>query len=180
MDVTEMHERAQRAFSEVLLHVSNDDLSKKTPCNEWSVTDLIDHVVQGNQTTAARFGVAECAIIDGDRNAIHAAVAEQANAALREPNWREQLIELPFATVPAPVFVSIRSGDVYTHAWDLARAIGGDSDLDRELGEAIFAATAPVLTPALRGEGRPFAQQQPCDPTRPVADRLAAFLGRQV
>lgn len=107
------------------------------------------------------------------------AVAEQANAALRAPHWRDQVVELPFGTVPAPVFVSIRCGDIYTRAWDLARAIEGDTDLDRELGEAIFAATAPVLTPELRGEGRPFGHEQPCDPTRPVADRLAAFLGRQ-
>lgn len=180
MDVTEMHERAQTVFADVLRQVSDADLSKTTPCNEWTVADLIGHVVQGNQTTAARIGTKAPTLPSGDRNVVHGSIAEQANAALREPNWRTKMVELPFGSVPAPVFVSIRSGDVYTHAWDLAKAIDGDSDLDRELGEAIFAATAPVLTPELRGEGRPFGHEQPCDPTRPVADRLAAFLGRQV
>ena len=180
MDVVEMHERAQAVFTDVLRGVADDDLVAPTPCREWTVSDLLKHVVEGNQHTADRVGTGALDLPEGDRTAVHEAVANQVSAALHEPGWQERIVELPFGMVPAPVFITIRSGDLYAHAWDLATAIKTDTDLDRELGEAIFAATAPVLSPDLRGEGRPFGPEQPCEPTRPVADRLAAFLGREV
>ncbi len=91
-----------------------------------------------------------------------------------------RLFELPFGTLPGAVFAVIRAGDVYTHAWDLATAIGSDTNLDRDVGEAVYAGTAPFLSPALRGEGKPFGQEQPCPDDRPIADRCAAFAGRRL
>jgi hypothetical protein len=32
----------------------------------------------------------------------------------------------------------------------------------------------------LRGDGRPFGEEQPCGEERPTADRVAAFLGRKL
>jgi hypothetical protein len=32
--------------------------------------------------------------------------------------------------------------------------------------------------PGLRGVGGPYGEEQPCGDDRPVADRVAAFLGR--
>jgi len=180
MDPSEMHERSQAVFGEVLSAVTESDLGRSTPCADWTVANLIDHVVNGNVSSAEMMGRAPTELPDGDRDVVHRASAEQANEAFSEPGWHERFVELPFGSVPAPVFASIRSGDLYAHAWDLAVAIGADSDLDRELGEAIFAATAPVLSPSLRGDGRPFGDEQFCAPDRPVADRLAGFLGRKV
>jgi len=34
--------------------------------------------------------------------------------------------------------------------------------------------------PGLRGDGRPYGEEQLCGDERPVADRLAAFLGREL
>jgi uncharacterized protein (TIGR03086 family) len=180
MDAAHMHERAQTVFAEVLERVDDGDLEAPTPCTDWTVGDLIQHVIDGNRTTVERMGRTPTELPVGGRVAVHRAAAEQANAVFRDPGWRERAVELPFGTLPAPVFAGIRSGDLYAHAWDLATAIGANRDLDPELGDAIFAVTAPVLGPALRGAGRPFADEQPCAADRPIADRLAAFLGRRV
>ena len=175
-----MHDRAQSVFGSVLAHVSDDDLDAPTPCIGWTVADLVAHVVVGNEWAAERMGGALIDLPDGDRVARHRAAAVQAVAAFSAPGWQQRTVELPFGELPAPVYAAIRAGDVYVHAWDLATAIGADTDLDPDLGEAIHAATAPALSPELRGDGRPFGPEQPCPPDRTTADRLAAFMGRPV
>lgn len=179
MDPLEMHQRAQAAFDRVH-QVTDDDLDSATPCDEWNVADLVDHAVEGNHWAAERLGTSPEPIPDGTRSERYRAAADQAQAAFASEGALGRTVELPFGEIPAGVFIAIRSGDLYAHAWDLATAIGADTDLDPELGEAVQAATAPVLSPALRGEGRPFGQDQPCAPDRPIADRFAALLGRSV
>lgn len=175
-----MHQRAQLVFAQVMAEVHDDDLATATPCSDWTVADLLDHVLDGDRTAVQRMGAVPSPAKDADRMAVHRTAADDANAVVSTPGWQQRFVELPFGSVPAPVFASIRSGDLYVHAWDLATALGADVDLDHDLGEAIFAATAPVLSPDLRGPGRPFGAERLCDPDRPIADRMAAFLGREV
>ena len=175
-----MHKRALAVFADVLTVVGDDDLDRPTPCSDWTVADLLHHVVEANQSSVTNMGEVPVDVSDRDRVAAHAAVSAQSREVFSASGWSDKMVELPFATLPATVFAAIRSGDCYIHAWDLATAIGADNDLDRELGEEIMAVTAPLVPPDLRGPGRPFAAQQPCSPDRPIADRLAAFFGRQV
>lgn len=180
MEASEMHRRAQQVFTEVLAQVRDSDLSEPTPCAEWTVDDLIAHVIDGNRHVAEMLGDADPTPVEGGLLATHVAASSAASTAFDDPALGTRTVELPFGEIPAVVFAHIRAGDLYVHAWDLAVAIGADNDLDRELGDAIYAATAPVLTPELRGEGRPFGAEEPCAGDRPIADRMAAFLGRQV
>jgi uncharacterized protein (TIGR03086 family) len=75
----------------------------------------------------------------------------------------------------------LRTSDLLTHAWDLAIATGRPTDLDPELAEYVLAFSKQMMSrPGLRGVGRPFGDEQPCDDERPATDRLAAFLGREL
>jgi uncharacterized protein (TIGR03086 family) len=179
MDANELHARAQQVYAAVLAHVTDDDLGKPTPCTEWDVASLIDHINAGNARVVAAGG-GEPPELPGDRITAHATSWAGAQAVFDAPDGLTQPFQLPFGEVPGSVFATIRAGDLYSHAWDLATAIGADTDLDHEVGEAVLARTAPFLSPALRGEGRPFGTEQPCAADRPVADRVAAFVGRQV
>jgi uncharacterized protein (TIGR03086 family) len=185
MDPIEMHRRAQAEFARVLGLVTDDDLDAPTPCAAWSVHDLIDHVIVGNRAVADRMGgdstddstadAADADLVGGFR-----ASSDLANGAFAAPGALDGTVELPFGEVPSSVWAAIRSGDLYAHAWDLAVAIGADRDLDPALGEAISAVTAPMLPPGFRGDDGPFGPERACPPNSSVADRYAAFLGREV
>ena len=179
MTPSELHDRAQQVFAGVLAQVGDDDLPKPTPCPDWDVAALIRHIDDGNRWVIA-LGGGEPIDLPDARPAAHAATASGAQAVFDAPDGMTRMFDLPFGTLPGAVFATIRSGDVYTHAWDLATAIGVGTDLDREVGEAVYAGTAPFLSPALRGEGKPFGEQQPCREDRPIADRVAALVGRRV
>src|SRR5437868_5369319 len=45
----ERHRRAQHAFAGVLANVKSDQLDDPTPCPDWTVRDLLGHVIGGNQ-----------------------------------------------------------------------------------------------------------------------------------
>jgi uncharacterized protein (TIGR03086 family) len=88
---------------------------------------------------------------------------------------------LPIGELPGTAFIQLRTSDLLVHAWDLAVATGQPTDLDSELAEYVFAFSEQMMNrPGLRGAGRPFSEERPCGDERPAADRVAAFLGRQL
>jgi uncharacterized protein (TIGR03086 family) len=174
------HRKAQEIFQDVLAEVGEAQMGLPTPCPGWTVADLVDHVIGGNgwvQSLAGRQPAPAPADNKRVATVLSAAGAQDVFAA---EDGLTRMFELPFGTMPGAAFIGLRTSDVYMHAWDLAKATGQSTDLDPELGAETLTATQMRITDAFRGEGRPFGAQQPCPEGRPVADQLAAFLGRCV
>lgn len=179
MEPVEAHRRAQAAFARVLAHVKPDQYDDPSPCTQWSIRALIDHVIAGNQLVVQRAG-GEPATLPDDRVTAHRRSADAAQAVFAAPDGLTRMFELAIGTLPGSAFVAIRTGDALTHAWDLARATGQPTDLDPELAEQTLQFSRGLIGSSLRGPDRFFGEEQPCDEDRPAADRLAAFLGRVV
>jgi uncharacterized protein (TIGR03086 family) len=179
VDPQTAHQRAQDSFSSVLANVTPDRFGEPTPCTEWTIRDLIMHVVGGNNRIARRAaGSGESSSESADLVEAYRTSATGAVAGFARPDAMTAIYDLPFGQVPGSVLIGMRTTDVLTHAWDLAAATGQSTDLDPELATEMLAVARERVQPAFRGPGRPFAEEQPCSPDRPPADRLAAFLGR--
>jgi uncharacterized protein (TIGR03086 family) len=179
MDQLAAHQRAQDVFAGVLARVTPAQLGAPSPCTEWDAKAVIDHVIGGNQWVESLTGRQPPALPD-DLAAAHAASAATAQAVFAAPDGLRRTFELPFATLPGAAFIGLRTSDVFTHAWDLAQATGQSTNLDPELAAEALEAAQARISPAFRGPGRPFGEQQPCPEGRSKADELAAFLGRVV
>ncbi len=182
MDPLIAHQRAQDVFSGVLAVVTPQQMGAPTPCAEWTVGELIEHVIGGNEKVVLRAGLRSepdgswpADLIEAHRRG--AAAAQQVFAA---PDGMTIMFELPIGPVPGSWFLWMRTTDALVHAWDLARATGHSTDLDPELASHLLAGSRRLATGALRGPGKVFGDSQPCDQARPPADQLAAFLGRPV
>ncbi len=162
-------------------HVRADQLGGPTPCSEWTINDLIEHVVGGNEQVGrwAASPIEPPARPDG-LVAAHQAAAAVAHEIFAAPGGMSATFKLPLGEVPGQVFIGLRTTDVLTHAWDLAAATGQSTDLDPELAVERLAAARALVGPQFRGPGKPFADEKPCPRERPPADQLAAFLGRTV
>jgi uncharacterized protein (TIGR03086 family) len=180
MDQLAAHARAQAVFQEVLANVTPDQWEGATPCSEWTVAALVDHIVGGNTWVQGLAGRQPVAVPDDDRVAAVAASAEGAQAVFAADDGLTRMFELPFGTMPGAAFIGMRTSDAFVHAWDLAQATGQSTHLDDELAAEALAAARMRIQPQMRGEGRPFRAEQPCPEDRPIADQLAAFLGRNV
>lgn len=179
MDQVVGHQRAQDVFAKVLANVQPDQLGAPSPCADWDAKAVIDHVVGGNQWVQQLTGKEPDALPD-DLVAAHAASAKGAQEIFAAPDGLTRMFELPFGVFPGAGFIGLRTSDVFTHAWDLAKATGQSTDLDPELAAVSLDAAKQRISPAFRGEGRPFGEEQPCPDGRCAADQLAAFLGRAV
>ena len=180
MDPLVAHQRAQDTFANVLGNVTSDQLSSPTPCTEWDVKALIDHVVGGNQRVVERAG-GQAVPLPEDLGAAHRASAKAAQETFGEPHALSRTYQLPIGEIPGTAFIELRTSDLLVHAWDLAIATGQPTDLDPELAEYVLAFSKGMMSRAgLRGQGRPFGEEQPCGDEQSAVDRAAAFLGRQL
>jgi uncharacterized protein (TIGR03086 family) len=174
------HQRAQDIFGHVFVNVRSEQLSLPTPCSEWDVKALTGHVIAGNQRVVERAG-GQAAPLPEDLAAAHRASAKAAQETFTAPNALTRTYQLPIGELPGTAFIELRISDLLVHAWDLAVATGQPTDLDPELAEYVFVFSKQMMSrPGLRGDGRPYGEEHPCGDERPAADRVAAFLGRQV
>jgi uncharacterized protein (TIGR03086 family) len=155
MDKFEYLDRAGAEFRARLDRVRADQWSLPTPCAEWDVRALVNHVVTANLTgerllhgasredTVALIGTD--LVGDDPPAAFERSVAAQA-AAFREPGALDQIVHHPAFDMPATQLLEFRIGDLLIHAWDLARAIGADETLDPEVVDAVWESLAPLAS----------------------------------
>jgi uncharacterized protein (TIGR03086 family) len=169
--------------------VEPSQLDNATLCTEWTVRDVINHVVGG----ATMF--AECVeqgsvpddrlgqLMGGDnlgddyKGAYHAA-SDRARAAFSGEGALEKMVKLPFGEMPAGVALNIAVMDVMTHALDVAKATGQTVD-DDELLVTALTIGRQLITDDFRQPGV-FDAEQPAPPNASAADQLLAFAGRRV
>ncbi|HWW54583.1 MAG TPA: TIGR03086 family metal-binding protein [Acidimicrobiales bacterium] len=189
MDTINVMKRVIGQTQTIVDRVSPDELAKPTPCAEWTVRDVINHITGG----ATMF--AEC-ISDGsiadermaklfggdnlgdDYKGAFKQATDKVIATFAEPGMMDKMVRLPFGEMPAGIALNIAVFDVTTHAADLAWATGQAID-DTDLLETALAVGREIIGPDMRKPGM-FDPEQEVDASAGVADRLLAFAGRTV
>jgi uncharacterized protein (TIGR03086 family) len=158
----------------LLDEVTEADLTTATPCENWTVADLVDHLV----ASPARFAqMVRGEQVDWSTPTPHAGdergAAFRANAdALREA-WRAR------DEADAPMGPDWQSAEIAVHTWDLAAALGRPiGPLDQEVAERGLAFMQANLKPEIRGPA--FGPEQPAPQGADAYQQIAAFAGRSV
>ncbi|MBP2337097.1 uncharacterized protein (TIGR03086 family) [Saccharothrix coeruleofusca] len=185
MDLIEAHGRAMNEFDTRVRQVRADQWELATPCKEWSVRDLVNHLVQ-EQLWAPEL-LAGCTVeqvgdrFEGDQlgeDPLHAWVL--AAAAAREawiaPKALQRQVHLSSGRTAAPEYGWQMTLDLAVHAWDLAKAIGVGTGVDPDLAEELLERMGPEVQ-RWQGSGLfepPVPVPADADPTA----KLVALLGR--
>lgn len=184
VDVREFHRRAAEAFATRVRAIRDGQWQLPTPCTEWDVRDLVQHLVYENRWTPPLMGGATLDEVgdrfEGDllgrdpKNAWEQSMVEAVNAVRDVPLNRT--VHLSYGDVPARHYAFELGTDHLIHAWDLARAIGADETLGDDLAGTLLG----VVEPAIDG-WQNLGIVAPPVPVAPDADpqtRLIALLGR--
>lgn len=169
--------------------VRPEQWSLPTPCSAWSVRQLVDHLVLGQQLFARvlagePFEEAFPAVRDvPDRlgpepAAAYDASAGELRAAFAAPGVLERTVRVPFGTVPGTVALHLRLTESLVHGWDLATAIGVPFDPPAALVEPELAFSTPLLS-QVPPERQVFAPPLPAPDDAAPIERLVALLGRE-
>ena len=189
-DIRDLDARAVRASADVVDGIKPVDLSRPTPCSEWTLGALLAHMtVQHQGFAAASAGrgadpeVWRVGAPSPDPVADYVMAAELVIAAFAEPGVMDRGFAIPEIMpgmeFPAPQAISFHFIDYVVHGWDVARALGQACELDADLVQA----AVPVAEAVPEGERRqrPGAAFRPGlaapDGASPM-DRILAMLGR--
>jgi uncharacterized protein (TIGR03086 family) len=178
--------RANASTEKVLANASRDQLGLTSPCASWRVRDVVNHLVGNNFwfEAIARDGVAPDRPnnaapdeTEGDYVARYRVGSARAVAAFESA--MDKTLNLPWAQMPASVFIVMASADQFVHGWDLARATGQAADLDPGLASQFLGFYREAIADEFRGPdpAAPFGPLVTTASADPVA-QLAAITGR--
>jgi len=140
------HAKAASSITDIVGRIEPDQWQLPTPCTDWTVRDLVAHIVSEARWTPlllAGLTIDEVGdTLDGDLLGDDpisscAAAMEAALESARGPAIGERCVNLSFGVTPAQEYLRQLTADYLVHGWDLATALGIDHQLDPELVSAI-------------------------------------------
>lgn len=178
-DPVVLFERATTHAANVMSGVSLSQLEGRTPCTDWNVQQLIDHMAVGTDYLLAALGGEPPAEHSGRTVGDYSHGLMQLRDGLRVPGGLERMcmsplgFEWPVAHAVAGTFM-----DALIHTWDLATATGQDATLDPELVDRCIAMFLPDMPERGRASGL-VGPAVDVSEDASAQDRLLAAMGRR-
>ncbi len=184
-DVPDLYRRATETFGTYVHAVPDDRWSAPTPCSEWDVRTLVNHLVGENRWAPPLLAgktIAEVGdrfdgdLLGDDPKAAWDDSAGEAVAAVQGDGAMERTVHLSFGDFPGREYTLQLFADTLIHGWDLARAIGVDERLDPDLVDACAAWFGGVEDTYRAGGAIAPRPEMPADADPQT--RLLAMFGR--
>ena len=185
VNIADVHAQALDATGRIVAAVPAGSWHADTPCKQWDVRGLVNHLVSGNYWAAelaAGKTIGEVGErLDGDLlgqepAAAYGASARAAAEVFRRPGALGAPCAVSYGPVPGSVYAGHRFIDVVIHGWDLAVA----TDQDPTIDPGLVAACQEVLQPqaALFRAAGAFGDEVPVPAGASAQTRLLALAGR--
>lgn len=189
LDIVELDRRAVQASLAVVRQAGPDDLTRPTPCSEWSLRELLEHM------TAQHHGFAAASRGQGadpgswaqpahdDPVAAYEAGCAAALAAFAEPGAVSAPFTIPEISpdiqFPGAQAISFHLVDYVVHGWDVARSLGAEFVVDDEVAGAALAVARRVPDgPSRLALGAQFRPRIEVPAGTGILDQALAALGR--
>jgi uncharacterized protein (TIGR03086 family) len=126
--------------------VSESVLNNGTPCSEWDVRALLEHMIEelhwvppilsGKRLEGAGRDIPNKLLLPDIQTAWERA-ADTAIQAVVDTDLNNE-VELSSGLTKARHFLEEITTDITIHSWDLAQGVGAESQLDEQLVEAVY------------------------------------------
>lgn len=185
METHEMMAVAGAAAVRVVRGVTPDQLDAPTPCPDWDVRTLVNHLILWSafrSETAARKQPADethtedTDFTQGDWAETFAVQLDRATAAWAEPGATDGDTGLAGGSMPATVIAAMMLGELVVHGWDLAAATGQKLDVEPEVLDVVRE-FGDTMGPMARQMGA-FGDEVPVPDTAAPLDRVLGMVGR--
>ncbi|WP_236793140.1 TIGR03086 family metal-binding protein [Amycolatopsis sp. GM8] len=185
MNLLDAHGEALREFDRTVHQISGGQWDAPTPCSEWTVRDLLNHLVSeqlwvphllAGETLAQVGDRYDGDVLGGDPVGIWEKSSIAARQAWTEPGATDRQVQLSFGDSEATLYGWQMTIDLAVHAWDLAKGIGAAQPISAEVADTLL----PIVTPQIDWwQGIDIvAAPVPVPESASAADRLVALCGR--
>jgi uncharacterized protein (TIGR03086 family) len=169
MDDITLLRRAVDDATRIIDGITPAQLGLPTPCPDFTVGQLVAHLVEGVEMFSAALDPSSASAGDEWK-----AAGQRVAAAAETPGAADAPIALPYGEFPRIVVIQQALGEIAIHAADLARATG------QPLGDdAVYERVFAVVGEEWRVDGV-LGPAVPCADDAPLADRVLAFAGRAI
>jgi uncharacterized protein (TIGR03086 family) len=177
---------ATTTMARLVTGVTDDQLTARTPCPDYTVADLVDHIggLTFAFTASARKGDVPgeggsgdgSRLEDGWRERITDQLAELAEA-WRDPAAYDGMTKAGPLEMPAQVAALVALNEVVVHGWDLARSTGQRFEAD-DAGAASCLGFVESFDAPADDDGGLFGPPVSVSADADVLDRLIGATGR--
>jgi uncharacterized protein (TIGR03086 family) len=190
MEDFEAFERAVAATAGVVKGVRPNQFQAPTPCAEWTVGDLLNHLVgtlwlaeglfadRPPRHAPAPGGLPAADLLGGDPAAAYAEAAAAALAAASAGDALTRTHATPLGAMPGPLLAGFTTLDIAVHGWDLASAAGQHIDLADDLASRLLQFAQQTLADEASRAGK-IGPAVAVAAGAPPVDRLVGYLGRR-
>ncbi len=185
MDFKEMYDKASEWTAGVFGGVQTDQYDAPTPCPEWNVKEMMNHIIGGGHMFAAAAQGADMSnpgdppgdMVGDDPEGSYRRSAAAVRASMEYPGVMEQMVKLPAAELPGQAMYGIAISEALVHGWDLAKATGQDTAFPDDLAKAVYDYTAPGVD--FGRQGGFYGEEVEVGDDAPWHQKLVGLLGRQ-
>lgn len=179
MHPLEQFEQLGPVLGEVIAGLRADQLDRPTPCAEYTVRGVLEHMAGGATAFAAAYrGEAPEDPSLGDPIAAVQSALGELGVSISAAGALDRTIQAPFGEIDGETFARFVVLDGLVHGWDLATATGQSFDPPSDLVAAVTEFAQQTLDPLRDGQTFKSATEPLADAT-PI-ERLAACTGRSI
>ena len=169
---------------DLIAAVRPDQSAVRTPCPEYTVGNLVNHMVSWAQVFAA---AAQGELYEGDpaqyRTGGDPAAEFRTAATSMVAGWADhgldRAVRLTGGELPGRMVFNMTLMEFLTHGWDLARATGQQVPFSDDEASETLARAQQTLPPEYRGPDRAFGEIVDVPADAAPLDRLIGFMGRR-
>jgi uncharacterized protein (TIGR03086 family) len=153
-DIKGLYRSAVEEFGKRVHSVSDDQWNASTPCPDWDVRTLVNHLVNEDKWVAPllegkrieQVGDAfDGDLLGADPKKAWEQAAQEAIDAVDQEGVETRTVHVSFGDIPGRDYISQVLLDHVIHAWDLARGIGADDRLEPALVEFVYEYLEPQV-----------------------------------
>ena len=176
---------AAEAAARTVDNVRPDQLTGPTPCPDWDVRTLLNHLILWTSYSLERRAHGESVseelmnadfAAEPDFAAAYRTQLDRALAAWANPAAWERKLNVMGSATPAADVAALAIAELVLHGWDLAAATGQAYTVQDEAAAAALAAVEANAELYRQYQG--FADPVPLPDGAPVLDRVLALSGR--
>lgn len=185
MELLEAHGKALAGFDAAVGQITGEDWAKPTPCREWTVRDLVNHLVYEQlwvPELLSGMSVAEIGdkyegdVLGDDPVGRWRSTSRAAREAWLAAGSLEGDVLLSRGAVSKVQYVLEMTLDLAVHSWDLARGLGVESPLADDVAAQLLPEFEAQI-PSFQGVGI-FDPPVSVPDTASPAEKLIALSGR--
>jgi len=185
MDAKSLFNEAVKEASGCVLRVEPEQLGNATPCTDWDLRELVNHMMNelswipdllAGKTIAEVGSKYDGDLVGDDASGSWRRTLMRAMDAVAEAD-SQTTVHLSYGDFPAEHYIRESGADMLIHGWDVGQAINCSVIFDKQLAQAVFDFVKPRAE-EFRASGL-FGEQIPTQDSDSVQVKLLAFYGRK-